>query len=87
MPVYEIEQYEIHAQKFRVRAKSEAHAIKRLLEGAADAVDDGLDYIEVCEDMGLPVDEYRDLADKLRALGVTVGDCVISSIRSIEEAD
>ena len=30
-----------------------------LLDGEADAVDNGLDYIEVCEDMGLPTEEHR----------------------------
>ena len=39
------------------------------------------------EDFGLPVDEYRDLADELRALGVPIGDDVIPSIRSIEESE
>ena len=86
MPVYEIEQYEIHTQKFRVRAKSEAAAIKKLLDGGAEVVDDGLEYIEVCEDLGLPVEECRDLADALHKLGVSV-DEVIPSIRSIEEVD
>jgi hypothetical protein len=87
MPVYEIEQYEIHTQKFRVTAKSEAQAIKKLLDGGAETVDDGLEYIEVAEDIGLPVEEYRDLAKALRRLGVSVGDDVISSIRNIEEVD
>ena len=45
------------------------------------------EYIEVAEDFGLPVDEYRDLADELRALGVAIGDDVIPSIRTIEEID
>lgn len=87
MSVYEIEQYEIHTQKFRVEAKSAAEAIKKLLDGGADAVDDGLEYIEVCEDRGLPAEENRDLAEALRKLGVSVGDDVIPSIRSIEEVE
>ena len=87
MPVYEIEQYELHTQKFRVEAADEAEAIAKLLDGEADAVDNGLEYIEVAEDMGLPVDEFRELAKKLEKLGVPVGDQVIPSIRSIEEID
>jgi hypothetical protein len=35
----------------------------------------------------LPVDEYRELAEKLRALGVSVGDDVIPSIRSIQQVE
>jgi len=85
--MYEIEQYELHTTKFRVEAASEAEAIKKLFDGEADVVDDGQEYIEVAEDFGLPVDEYRDLADELRTLGVPVGDVVIPSIRSIEEIE
>ena len=84
MPTYEIEQYELHTMKYRVEASSEAEAIKRLFDGEADAVDNSQEYIEVCEDMGLPADEHRELADQLRSLGVTVGDVVIPSIRSVE---
>lgn len=87
MPVYEIEQYELHTTKFRVEAASEAEAIKKLFDGEAEAVDNSQEYIEVAEDFGLPVDEYRDLAGELRAIGVTVGDDVIPSIRSIEEIE
>ena len=49
-------------------------------------MDDSLEYVETAEDTGLPVDEYRDLADELRTLGVSVHD-VIPSIRSIEEIE
>lgn len=87
MPMYEIEQYEIHTTKFRVEAKSEAEAIKKLFDGEAEAVDDSQEHIEVAEDFGLPVDEYRDLADELRELGVSVGDDVIPSIRNVEEIE
>ena len=40
MPEYEIEQYELHTMKYRVKAKSPAHAIKSramLLDAAIDA--------------------------------------------------
>jgi len=87
MPVYEIEQYELHTTKFRVKATSEAEAIAKLLDGEAEVVDNSQEYIEVAEDFGLPVDEYRDLADELRTIGVPVGDDVIQSIHSIEEIE
>jgi hypothetical protein len=86
MPTYEIEQYELHTQTYRVQADSEAEAIAKLLNGKAEAVDGGLEFIEVAEDLGLPADEYRDLANELRALSVSVDD-VIPSIRSIEKVD
>jgi hypothetical protein len=87
MPKYEIEQYEIYVSKYRVEANSEADAIQKLFDGENEPVDDSLEYVEVAEDIGLPVDEYRELAEELRALGVSVGHDVIPSIRSIEEIE
>lgn len=87
MPTFEIEQYELHSQKYHVEADSEADAIKRLFAGEADAVDNGLEYIEVADDFGLPVDEYRELAESLNAIGENVADDVIPSIRSIEKVE
>ena len=86
MSTFEIEQYEVHTQTYRVQADTEAEAIAKLFNGEADAVDGGLEYIEVAEDLGLPADEYRDLAEALRALGVSV-DEVIPSIRSIAKVE
>jgi hypothetical protein len=85
VPRFEIEQYEIYVSKYRVEAESEAAAIQKLFDGENEPVDDSLEYVEVGEDIGLPVDEYRQLAEELRALGVSVGEDVIPSIRSIEE--
>ncbi len=84
MPTYEIEQYEIHTMKYRVEANSEAEAIKKLFDGDGEAVDNSLEYIEVAEDFGLPVDVNRELADDLQKLGVSVGEHVIPSISSVE---
>jgi len=83
MPTFEVEQYELHCMKYRVEANNEADAVVKLLDGLAMPVDNGLEYIEVADDFGLPADEYRDLADTLREQGVPV-DAVIPSIRSIE---
>jgi len=87
MPTFEIEQYELHCMKYRVEAASEAEAIKRLFDGEAEPVEQSQDYIEVADDFGLPTDEYRELADELRALGVPVGEAVIPSIRNIERVE
>lgn len=87
MPRYEIEQYELHMMKYAVEAASEAEAIKKLLTGEADPIEDTLELIEVAADYGMPVSENRKLAAKLRALGVEVGRKVIPSIRTIEEAE
>jgi hypothetical protein len=87
MPVYEIEQFELHAMKYRVEADSEAHAIAKLFDGEAEPVEQSQDFVEVARDFGLPADEYRELAEELRALGVPVGEAVIPSIRSIVNVD
>jgi hypothetical protein len=83
MPMFEIEQFELHAMKYRVEADSEAQAIRLLFDGEAEPVEQSQDFIEVAEDFGLPTDEYRELAGQLRGLGVAVGEAVIPSIRSI----
>jgi len=84
MPTFEIEQYELHTLKYRVEANNEAEAIVRVLGGTALPVDNSLEYVEVADDFGLPGEEYRELADALRGLGIQV-DEVIPSIRSVEE--
>lgn len=85
MRTYEIEQYELHAMKYRVEAASEAEAIAKLFAGEADPVEQSQDMIEVADDYGLPVEEHRKLANALRKLGITVKK-VIPSIRSIEKS-
>ena len=87
MPTFEIEQYEVYVQRHQVQADSEAEAIKKLFDGHAVAVDNSLELVEVCDELGLPVDDYPDLANKLQSLGVTLHDDVIPSIRSVEQVD
>ena len=84
MPVYEIEQYELHAMKYRVEAESSAVAIYRLLAGEADPVGESLEYIEVAEDFGLPAEANQTLTDELQQLNVSVPGEVIPSIRSVK---
>jgi hypothetical protein len=84
MAVFEIEQYELHAQKYQVKARNEAEAIAKLLNGEARPVDDGLDYVEVAEDYGLAAENHHDLAAALQDLGISVCT-VIPSIRCISK--
>lgn len=86
MPKYLIEQYEIHSQTYRVEADNEALAILKMFEGKAEPADDGPNYIEVAIDLGLPADDYRDLARELAKLGIDADD-VIPSIRDIVQVD
>jgi hypothetical protein len=83
MPTYEIEQYELHAMRYRVEATSEADAIAKVLSGMALPVDNSQEYVEVATDFGMPAEENRELAEALRGLGIQV-DEVIPSIRSVE---
>ena len=85
MARYEIEQYELHVSKFRVEAASESEAVAKLFDGAGEAIDNSLEFIEVAEDFGLPVEEYQELAEELRKGGIAIGDDVIPSIRRIIE--
>jgi len=87
MPKFEIEQYELHTQTYRVVAENEAQAIAKLFNGEAEPVEQSQDFIEVAEDFGLPAEEHRELADQLRGLGVAVGEAVIPSIRSIQQVE
>jgi len=50
-------------------------------------VEGSLEYIEICEDLGLPTDEYQEVTDELRALDVSVDEAIIPSIRSIMEIE
>lgn len=86
MPIYIVEQYEVSATKLSVKAASEAEAIQKILNGEGDAISGmGPEYIETLETMGLPVEEYPELAEELRELGVSCEDGIIPSIRSVEE--
>ena len=87
MPTFEVEQYEIHVQHYRIEADSEAQAICKLFNTEADPLDGSLEYIEICEDRGLPTEEHRELADQLRSLSMPVDEHVIPSIRSIERVE
>lgn len=85
MPIYEIEQYKTYSMSYRVTAKNEGDAIKRLFKGQARLVDGSDVFIEVNEDVGLPTDDYPDIAESLCRAGYRLGDDVIPSIRSIKQ--
>ena len=85
---YRIEQYEIHCQAYNVTGDDEADAIARLLLGEGDPIDNSLEFINVADDHGMPIDEHRDLADRLFDRGlIHSDDKVIPSIRSIEQVE
>jgi len=85
MPKYEIEQFELHCMQCRVEADSEAEAIAKLVDGEGEPVCQSMEFIEVADGYGMPVDEFPELAKDLRDRGVSVGEDIIPSIRSIDE--
>ena len=86
MPLYEIEQYELHVQQYRIEADSEADAIGRLLMGEGEPVDDSLEFVNIVDDLGMSLTEDQELASQLFDLGVIhSGDEIIGSIRSIKQ--
>ncbi len=84
MPVYEIEQYELHSSKYRVQAISETEAVVKFFAGEGDPVDQSLEYIEVADDRGMPSEDFPKLAKALKARGIDVDEDIIPSIRSID---
>jgi hypothetical protein len=88
MPLYEIEQYELHVMKYHLVADSEATAIGKLLLGEGDPVDDSLEFINIADDQGMSLSENPDLSSQLFDKGVVKGgDTIIGSIRSIRQVE
>lgn len=86
MPIFEIEQYELHTTTYHVEADNIAEAIVKLLDGDGDPVDNSTEYIEVADDKGLWAEDHPELAQRLRDQGVPV-DHVIPSIRNVTQQD
>jgi len=88
MPLYEIEQYELHVMKYRLVADSEADAIARLLMGEGEPVDNSLKFANIADDEGMSILENPDLSSQLFDQGVVKsGDTIIGSIRSIKQVE
>ncbi len=85
MPKFEIEQYEIHAQKYTVEADTMAEAVDRVLNGDSDS-QGALEYVEVAEDIGMSLDANEALVEELEERGHSFRDC-LSSIRSVTQVD
>ena len=85
MRTFEVEQYELHVQKYRVQAKNEAEAVVKVWEREAQPVEGSIEFIEVAADLGLSTANNREIAEELVRLGHTVRQEVIDSIRSVEE--
>lgn len=88
---FEVEFYELHASKVRLRAKNKADAILMAVCGAhGDVVDNSLEYIEIAHEYGRSVnaselalseDEQKEIQDTLSL----EPDGKIEGLRSVEE--
>jgi hypothetical protein len=86
MPLYEIDQYEIHVLRHKIQADNEADAITKLFQGEGEAT--SFIFVGIANDYGMPVDDHRDLADQLFDRGVIDGnDEIIPSIRDIRQVE
>ena len=87
MLTFEIEQYELHATKYRVEAANEAEAIAKLLAGEAEPVDQSQELIEVANAYGMAANEHPELVRALQKLGVKGIREIIPSIRAVEKVE
>ena len=88
MPIYDIDQYELHVLTHRLEADSEADAIARFFRGDGKLELTSIEYAGISNDCGLSLAERPDLASDLMDRGVIKGDdTIIPSIRSIREVE
>jgi len=78
-------QYETHVSSYEVEARSKAEAIANILDAQGDLI--GCEYLEVNEDIGLPVENNENLVAELNKLSVPVVESYIPCIRSVEEIE
>jgi len=82
MSKFKVEQYETHVSTYIVEANSEAEAVFKCLN-ADDSTHVRTKYLEINEDLGMPVDSNQEIADSLDAMGIPIGNVIIPSIRSV----
>lgn len=92
MPEYEIEQYELWTQTYRVTADDPVSAVLQVLHGDATPLDNSLEFVEPDDSRGLPIDELGD-ADVQAAFAregmqqwLTDGE-IVDSIRRVVEIE
>lgn len=89
MKTFEIEVYEIHSSKWRVKGETPEIAIANFVNhDNGSMVDDSHEYIESA-DKAAPIEEMTIALDpdKLEAAGVELDDGRVPGIRDIEEVD
>jgi hypothetical protein len=85
MPIYAVQQYEIHLQTYCVPGEDPARAVSQLWAGAGVAVPGSREFLEVCRDYGITRDVQPELYDAVaERYPELVEDERIAAIRSIE---
>jgi hypothetical protein len=74
-------------QKFRVEADREAEAVVKFFDGEAVPVENNLELADLCDDRGLPAEQYPALAEELGEAGILSDQTVIPSVISIEKVE
>ena len=55
-----VEQYELHAQTYTVEAEDRVDAMRQVLSGEVAADDNGLEYIQVDEELGMSLEQFNE---------------------------
>ncbi len=83
LETYCVEQYELHVTTYEIDAQGAAHAIRRVLDGAASIVEPSPELCGIPSDLGMTIEENCELHKQLQALGVPLTGTRINSIRSV----
>lgn len=59
MAEFMVEQYELHAQSYRVEADSMAEAVQKVLNGEGECEDNGCDLLENLSSQGLSMQDCK----------------------------
>jgi hypothetical protein len=63
MPTYQIAQYETHTQGYTVEADNPKEALQKIMDGEGDIIEGSLEYCEVDDTKGMPVEEFFEEFD------------------------
>ena len=54
LKTFRVEQYEIWTQAYRVQARNQEEAVKLVLAGSGEPIDNDLEFVETADTMGTP---------------------------------
>jgi len=83
MSKFKVEQYETYIATYIVEAGNEAEAVYKVLNGVNFEDEITTEYCEINEELGMPIDSHQEIADSLKTMGISIGEDIIPSIRSV----